>query len=49
MSQQQALIITKVKNTYHGTLVYKGKTYEIRAREHFRVIPGLHKQAGLIK
>lgn len=46
---QQDLIITKVKSTYHGTLVYKGKTYDYRARDHFRIIPGLHKMAGIKK
>lgn len=42
-----ALIVTKVKGKHHGTLVYKGKEYQIKERDSFRVIPGLHKLAGI--
>lgn len=46
---QQDLIITQVNGKHLGTLVYKGKKYEIKERDVFRVIPGLYKKAGLTK
>lgn len=42
-----ALMVTEVKGKHHGTLVYKGREYNIKEREHYRVIPGLHKMAGI--
>lgn len=47
--QQLNYMVTKVNGRHHGTMVYKGKKYEIKERDVFRVIPGLYKLAGITK